>query len=83
MLSHYVGLLTSMLKGQVLHHSAAMATATLETMAMATDQVPDVMRVIGGCVLSHSEGYRETLQMLKLMYTWQPTKVCRIIISTK
>lgn len=66
----------SMLKHQVLHHDTTMATSTLETIAMAMDQVPDVLRTVGGCVLSHSgEGYRQTLQMLKLMYTWKPAQV--------
>ena len=75
-LSHYVAVLLSMLKQQVLHHSVTKATATLEAVAMAMDQVPDVLCRAGGCVLSQSaDSYRQTLQLLKLMYTWRPTEV--------
>lgn len=43
---------------------------------MAMDQVPDMMRSVGVGVVSHSEeGYRQTLQLLKLLFTWRPTQV--------
>lgn len=76
-LAHHVSLLLGMLKDQVLHHSFIKATATLETIAMAMDQVPDVMRNVGVGILSCDlHGYKLTIQMLKHMFTWQPKHVC-------
>lgn len=77
-LCHYVSLLLGMLKKQVLHHSFTMATATMETMAMAMDQAPDVMRTVGVALMSHDRDdatYRAKLQMLKHMFTRYPKHV--------
>ena len=69
-LSHYVSILLSMLKREVLHHSFTRATATLETVAMAMDESPDVVRTVGVAMLSHDPDdanitYGGKLQMLK------------------
>lgn len=75
-LSHHVALLLSMLKHQVLHHSFTAATATMATVSMAMDRVPVVMYRAGvGVLAQSSEGYRETLQLLKLLFTWKPKYV--------
>ena len=68
--------LLGMLKQQVLHHSFTKATATLEAIAMAMDQVPDIIHTVGVAVLSRDRhGYRETVQMLKHMFMWQHKNV--------
>ena len=66
----------NMLKDQVLHHSFTKATATLETVAMAMDQVPDILRVIGvERLTSDPRSYKEAVKLFKYMFTWQPQHV--------
>ena len=61
-----------------MHHSYATATASMETLAMAMDLVPDVMRELGVDILtSDSTSYREALRLLKSMLAWQPKHVCK------
>lgn len=72
---HHMAVLLSMLKDQFLHHSFDEATATLETITMAMDRVPELMRTVGVTVLAQEGlGQRETLQMLKHMFAWQQHK---------
>ncbi len=74
--SHHLALTLDILKHQVLHHSFTQATATMETVAMTMDQIPEVILKVGVAVLQQSgDGYRQTLRMLKLMFTWQPKHV--------
>lgn len=83
-LSHYVYMLLSMLKQHVLHHSFTMATATLETIAMAMDEAPDVVRTVGVTVLSHDPDdtnatYGAKLQMLRNMSARYPKHVSHFL----
>lgn len=77
-LSHYVSLLLGMLKQQLLHHSFTMATATMETMAMAMDQVPNVIRTVGVAILSRDRDdttYHAKLQLMKDLFNRYPRHV--------
>ena len=75
---YHVQHILHILKDQVMHHSYATATASMETLAMAMDLVPDVMRELGVDILtSDSTSYREALRLLKSMLAWQPKHVCK------
>jgi hypothetical protein len=73
-------MLTGMLKQHVLHHSFTEATATLETLAMAMDEVPDMVRRVGVAALSRDPDttdstYSAKLQMLKELSARYPKHV--------
>lgn len=77
-LAHYVSLLLGMLKHQLLHHSFTMATSTMETIAMAMDQVPDVIPTVGVAILSPNRDeatYHSKLQLMKDLFNRYPKHV--------
>ena len=62
------------------HHAYSDATASMETLAMAMDLVPDVLRDTGVKLLTSEPGSnKEALKMLKSMLAWQPKHVRRCI----
>lgn len=72
-----------MLKTQLHHHAYAEASASLETLAMAMDLVPEVIRGLGvEVVMSLADTSREALTLLKLLLSRQHRHVrCEDVVE--
>ena len=75
---YHVMKMVDMLRDHVLHHSFTKATATMETVTMAMDQVPEILRVVGmGILTSDPSSYKEVVVMFKYLLSSQPQHMVR------